>query len=74
MFSNNNKGMLITRAAIHLRRVDAWPLAGHMHNDLVAITVSYHVYIIYVSCVYRISIDITGSSFQLNRNDSNLLT
>lgn len=59
MFSN--KGMLMPRAAIHLSRVDAWPLAGRMHNDLVAITVSYHMYIIYIMYI----VDITGSSFQL---------
>lgn len=53
--------MLMPRAAIHLSRVDAWPLAGHMHNDLVAITVSYHMYIIYIMYI----VDITGSSFQL---------
>lgn len=67
---NNNKGMLITRAAIHLRRVDAWPLAGHMHNDLVAINVPYHVYIIcimYIDRHHRIIISVNG-------NDSNLLT
>lgn len=62
MFSN--KGMLMPIVAIHLSRVDAWPLARHIHNDLVAINVSYHVTmcISYISCI---SIDITGSSFQL---------
>lgn len=58
------------RAAIHLSRVDVWPLAGHMHNDLVAITVSYHVYIIYIMHIdrhHRIIISVNG-------NNSNLLT
>lgn len=59
--------MLMPRAAIHLSRVDVWPLAGHMHNDLVAIAVSYHVYIMYIDRHHWIIISVNG-------NDSNLLT